>query len=139
MNATGQGSGTPRISFFASLQVAQAVKQIGVFTFPFRINAYRNEVFNMERPSAGIPLFTMKAVHAAESEFVAQPIPKAAVIRCNLRDHAVERVARLDTQILSSDVLVLRRSRRKQSILKLIEHMGRTWRHPFNVIVGVFL
>ena len=27
-----------------------------------------------------IPLFTMKAVHTAESEFVAQPIPIAAVI-----------------------------------------------------------
>ena len=56
---------------FRLIASGTSVEQIGVFTLPFRINAYRDKMFNMERPTPRVPLFTVEAVNATESEFVA--------------------------------------------------------------------
>src|SRR5437016_5153830 len=56
------------------------IEQIGVFTLPFRVDAYWHEMIQVEGSGPRIPLFAMQAVNALESEFVAKPVPIAPVI-----------------------------------------------------------
>src|SRR5260370_8648841 len=56
-----------------------SVEKIRVFALTVWIDAHGNKMVHMECPSTPVPLFSMKAVHAPENEFVAQPITIAPV------------------------------------------------------------
>src|ERR1035438_156498 len=70
----------PENGFLRFVAGCTCVQKIRVFALAVRLHTGGHEVLYVERPPAAIPQFTMKAVHAAKSKLVAQPISIAAVV-----------------------------------------------------------